>query len=178
VKRLRADRGGSARHGRAAAQALVEFSLVLPIFVLLLLGLVEGGRLVFANNTVSQAAREAARLAAVEAAYIPPATCTAPVCPASLADFETKVLNAANTMTVVVGSVPAADLYITCTTPATAPTGAWTGGNNCNPTVSPEPNISGNLVSIRLLVPIKPMTPIFGPFYPTTLSAASAMAIP
>ena len=46
-------------------QALVEFALVLPIFMVLLMALLDFGRVVYAQNTVAQAAREAARFAAV-----------------------------------------------------------------------------------------------------------------
>ena len=160
---------------RSAGQALVEFALVLPIFVALVLGLIDGARLVFANNTVSQAAREAARLAAVQAAYIGAtgSACTAPVCPASPSAFAADVLAAANRMTVVVGQVPAGDLSITCTALGGAPTGAWTGGNNCA-----SANTSGNVVSVRIVVPITPLTPLFGPVYPSSLSASASMAIP
>ena len=47
-------------------QALVEFALILPIFMLILVGLIDFGRAVYAYNTVNQAAREAARLAIVD----------------------------------------------------------------------------------------------------------------
>ena len=51
-------------HGRG--QALVEFALVVPLFVLLLVGLFDVGRAVFSFHTVNNAAREAARLAIVD----------------------------------------------------------------------------------------------------------------
>lgn len=47
-------------------QAMVEFALVVTIFVLVLVGLFDVGRAVFAFNTVNNAAREAARLAIVD----------------------------------------------------------------------------------------------------------------
>jgi Flp pilus assembly protein TadG len=50
----------------ARGQALVEFALILPIFVLLLVGLFDLGRVVFINNSVSEAAREGARWGAVQ----------------------------------------------------------------------------------------------------------------
>jgi Flp pilus assembly protein TadG len=52
------------REGRG--QSLVEFALILPIFVLVLVGVFDLGRAVFAFNTISQAAREGARLAIVD----------------------------------------------------------------------------------------------------------------
>lgn len=46
-------------------QALAEFALVVPIIVLLIVGFVEVGRAVSAYNTVANAARQGARVAAV-----------------------------------------------------------------------------------------------------------------
>lgn len=46
-------------------QALVEFALILPVFVLLLVGLLDVGRVVFAYNDASHAARDATRFASV-----------------------------------------------------------------------------------------------------------------
>jgi hypothetical protein len=55
----------SARGGRTAGQSLVEFALVLPVFLLLLFGLIDIGRYVFTVNALSQAAREGARFGSV-----------------------------------------------------------------------------------------------------------------
>jgi Flp pilus assembly protein TadG len=46
-------------------QGLVEFALVLPIFMVILIGMVDLGRAIWANNSVANAAREAARFASV-----------------------------------------------------------------------------------------------------------------
>ena len=46
-------------------QALVEFALVIPIFLVLLVALFDLGRAVFAYNTLTNAAREGARIAIV-----------------------------------------------------------------------------------------------------------------
>jgi Flp pilus assembly protein TadG len=50
---------------RHEGQGLVEFAFVLPVFLALLLGTVDLGRGIWANNSVASAAREAARFAAV-----------------------------------------------------------------------------------------------------------------
>ncbi|MEO5964512.1 MAG: TadE family protein [Candidatus Limnocylindrales bacterium] len=50
---------------RSAGQAMVEFALVIPIFLLLLTALFDMGRAVFAYNTLTNAAREGARIAIV-----------------------------------------------------------------------------------------------------------------
>ena len=47
-------------------QSLVEFALVAPLFFLLLFGLIDLGRGVFAYNTIQNAAREAVRVAIVD----------------------------------------------------------------------------------------------------------------
>ncbi len=58
-------RGGHLSHG----QALVEFALVIPIFLFMLFGAIDVGRFVYLSSTLSQAAREGARLGSVEASY-------------------------------------------------------------------------------------------------------------
>ena len=51
--------------GRTRGQSLVEFSLVLPIFLLVVCSLIDLGRAVFTYTSVTNAAREGARLAIV-----------------------------------------------------------------------------------------------------------------
>lgn len=51
---------------RPRGQALVEFALILPVFILMLVGLFDLGRAVYGFNTVSNASREAVRLAIVD----------------------------------------------------------------------------------------------------------------
>lgn len=55
----------NARRSRRG-QTLVEFALALPIFMLLLLGIFDLGRAVYASSTINNAAREAGRLAIVD----------------------------------------------------------------------------------------------------------------
>ena len=50
---------------REQGQTLVEFALVLPLLILLLVGIFDFGRAIFAYNTINNAAREAAREAIV-----------------------------------------------------------------------------------------------------------------
>lgn len=49
-----------------SGQTLVEFALILPVFILLLVGLFDLGRGVYAFNTISNASREAVRIAIVD----------------------------------------------------------------------------------------------------------------
>jgi Flp pilus assembly protein TadG len=54
-----------AKRNEGHGQALVEFALVIPIFLVIVLGIFDLGRAVFANSTLTNAAREGARLAIV-----------------------------------------------------------------------------------------------------------------
>lgn len=54
------------REGNGRGQALVEFALAIPVFLVLLFGLLDVGRLVYVNNAVAQGAREAARWGSVQ----------------------------------------------------------------------------------------------------------------
>lgn len=47
-------------------QSLVEFALIVPIFLLLVFGIIDLGRGVYAYNTIQNAAREGIRLAIVD----------------------------------------------------------------------------------------------------------------
>ncbi|HLY13722.1 MAG TPA: TadE/TadG family type IV pilus assembly protein [Candidatus Limnocylindrales bacterium] len=54
------------RRSDARGQGLIEFALVLPIIVLMFVAIFDFGRAVYALNTVANAAREGARVAAVD----------------------------------------------------------------------------------------------------------------
>ena len=53
------------KRAKPRGQAMVEFALVFPIFILLLVGLFDFGRVIWVNDTLASAAREAARFAIV-----------------------------------------------------------------------------------------------------------------
>lgn len=48
-----------------SGQTLVEFALILPIFILMLVGIFDFGRAIYAYNTINNAAREAVRVGIV-----------------------------------------------------------------------------------------------------------------
>jgi Flp pilus assembly protein TadG len=56
------------RRGRRAerGQALVEFALIIPLFILIVVGIFDVGRLVYAYHTANNAAREGGRQAIVD----------------------------------------------------------------------------------------------------------------
>jgi len=175
-------------------QTLVEFALVLPIFMLILFGVFDAGRLVFTNSTLSQAAREGARLAAVEAGNVglSDSDCVdtaadvgtsggigAKVCPPSLASLKTDVESAVDRMTAAVG--PLAAVYFSCDPDGSAPSGAWTessGGNGCDDGSGNSLGAPGELVSVRIEHVYQPMTPVIGEIIGTiTLSGSASMTI-
>ena len=53
-------------HRDERGQAIVEFALIVSIFILVLMGIFDFGRAIFAFNTINQSAREGARLAIVD----------------------------------------------------------------------------------------------------------------
>lgn len=62
---------------RAEGQSLVEFALVLPLFLLLILGVVDGGRAIFAYNQMAQVTRAVAREASTTCFQTTPACSSA-----------------------------------------------------------------------------------------------------
>jgi hypothetical protein len=184
------------RPDRQDGQGLVEFAVVLPIFLLIVFGLVDVGRLVYTNSTVAQAAREGARLAAAEARWIGsthPACVSseagitgsrpgAHVCPTDVTAFKSHIADAVERMTVAVG--PITTIHISCndgTGMDPAPGGEWTeasGGNGCADGDGDPIGGSGDLVSVRLEYTYDLFTPLVNSLMPSTsLSGSATMAI-
>jgi Flp pilus assembly protein TadG len=55
------------RRSRSRGQSLAEFALVVPVFLIVLFGIIDLGRFVYTANALSNAAREAARVGSVGA---------------------------------------------------------------------------------------------------------------
>ncbi len=68
-------RGWTRRHrlgiGDASGNAAVDFALVLPFFIALVIGLIEIGRVLYTDHTLDHAAREGVRYAIVRGANSP-----------------------------------------------------------------------------------------------------------
>jgi Flp pilus assembly protein TadG len=92
------------RRRRTRGQSLVEFALVLPIFMLLLAGMVDFGLGLYSYMTIINAAREGGRLAATN--------CTATDCTGSV---QTKTAASSN------GILTTSLVSVTCYTAATPP---------------------------------------------------------
>ncbi len=83
-------------------QGLVEFALVLPIFLLMVMGIIDGGRAIFAFNQMSQATRDVARVASVSCFQTTPIRCsTASGTPVGIAINEQAVGSQGTTTWVV-----------------------------------------------------------------------------
>ncbi|HET6381284.1 MAG TPA: TadE family protein [candidate division Zixibacteria bacterium] len=168
------------RERRGRGQALVEFALVIPIFLLLLFGLIDMARIVYFNSTLSQAAREGARLAAVEAYWVgrTEAYCNTdggPVCRADVTELRADVLQAANRMMTPFAAIADEDLHLSCDA-TTPPTGAWSSPtHNCDTPTDRQPQ---GLVSVRIAIEIEPITPMLGQIIGSLeLSGAATMEI-
>ena len=155
-------------------QALVEFALVVPVFLILLFGIIDVARLVFESATLSQAAREGARVGAVEAGWLPPnvadSACNlpnGPVCPPDVATLRADITSAANREMQPFGTV--ANVYTSCDV-TTAPTGTWVTTTCANPK-------TGNLVSVRVTSTWRPITPIISSFINSIPLSASATMV-
>jgi hypothetical protein len=182
-----------------AGQALVEFALIFPIFFLLLMGVIDLGRFVYSDATLSQAAREGARVAAVEAGWLgiplsTPGCVNAPsdigagnpgahVCRQLVSDMKSDIVAAINSMVVGVGPISATDVYISCNSGTAGdlpPTGAWTeavGGNGCVDALGNEISSPGDQVSVRIVSTFRPITPIVSSIAITVSRSSSATMV-
>lgn len=75
---------------RARGQSLVEFALVLPLFLVMLMAVIDVGRAIWAQNSLAAAAREGARYAIVHGGS------DSTVCPVGPTDRAANTLPAAS----------------------------------------------------------------------------------
>jgi Flp pilus assembly protein TadG len=175
------------RRPATRGQALVEFALTLPIFVLLIFGLIDMGRFVFGQSTLSQAAREGARLGAVEAYWIGVTNATepscnqtgGPVCPANVAAFRADIAAATNRMMQPFGTISDTDVHIHCDpSTGTPPAGSWTAttdaATNCSNPLQRPPQ---GFVSVRVVLRFQPITPIIGQLFSGITEVGSATMV-
>lgn len=117
----------------SSGQALVEFSLAITIFVWLMLGVFDLGRLVYVNTATAQAAREAARWGSVQFRS------------ASDTSRQTIAAYAINTMT----AVPSPSASATCM-------------ENGAPIADPSTCHAGDLLVVHVTSVVAPITPVIG----------------
>ncbi|MEX0630991.1 MAG: TadE/TadG family type IV pilus assembly protein [Chloroflexota bacterium] len=122
-------------------QTLVEFALILPVFVVILVGIFDGGRLVFAYNGVNNAAREGGREATVNQTE---------------ADIQARAAQHA-----VALDIAAADVYVDFRCASSTPTCPWTpdDADSCDMWIA-QPEIYGCLAVVRVTYVYTAATPV------------------
>ena len=126
-------------HARSGA-AMVEMALVLPLFLMLILGVIEFGRAMMIANLVTNAAREGARMAVLDGSS------------------NTEVTNAITTFlqSSIGMGVSSSDIGLTITvTPA---------AGNPNPANNVANSISRDLISVRVELPFNQVALIPGSY--------------
>ncbi|MGI8829252.1 MAG: TadE/TadG family type IV pilus assembly protein [Candidatus Limnocylindria bacterium] len=138
---------------RSRGQALVEFAFAAPIFFLLLIGLLEGGRYVFYSESLNHAAREGARHAIIHgSASRPIAAQTGPGSPDDPGGEAVK--QAVRDAAVGMGDPGAISIP--------------------NPNYSPNNNRRGSTVTVSVTYTYTPVVSIFGPI---TVDAEATLVV-
>jgi Flp pilus assembly protein TadG len=142
---------------RRRGQALVEFSIVLIPFLLILMGIVDLGRGIYMSNGVNEAAREIARTTAV---HLCASSCTLGNSAQTTATINTQK----RLIPGLAGST--SSITFTCTTVSDV---AVTTGSPCS---------SGNYVKVTVSVPYAALTPVLSMVAPSTLVSTAHIQVP
>ncbi len=149
------------RRRRSRGQALLEFAFVLPIFLLILMILLDFGRVVYAQYTITQDAREASRVGVAQDA----AADTPGACPVGSACKIAAIRLAALAMHpgVTYGG-----------TEIRGEDGSSGGNSGCPATVSPNDNFypDGTDGGDRVVVNIQVVVPIITPIISNVVGGA------
>jgi Flp pilus assembly protein TadG len=146
------------RRCRRNGQALVEFSLALIPFLLILMGIADLGRGIYMSNGVNQAAREIARTTALHVCATS-GTCTLGNSPETQATIDTQ-------KNLVPGLADASSsITFTCT-------------NVVDATISTTSCEGGDYVKVTVSVPYSALTPVLSMVAPTTLVASAHIQVP
>jgi Flp pilus assembly protein TadG len=133
---------------RSRGQSMVEFALVFPILLLILMGLFDFGRAIVAYNTVSEAARNGARVSIVNQT------------PADICAVAASRAVALSLPTTCAPNATAVGVYVT----------ASSGGASCT--------AINCVQTVKATYQFRAITPIIGSFIgPITLSATSSVPV-
>ena len=135
---------------RSTGQAMVELAFALPIFLIILFGLIEGGRYVFYSETLNHAAREGARYAIIHGEHAEIGVPTGPPHDPTAAAVKQAVREAA------FGLQGGGDIVIP------------------DPLYQPNNNRRGSLVTVTLSYTYTPIVPVFGSI---TIDAEASLVI-
>lgn len=137
-------------------QSLVEFALVLPIFMLLLFGIIDGGRLVYANNEMAQATRAVARVASTACFQ------STPSCNQAAGPIAAEISNQRG------GSLVSPTWVVQCINGATNAVRTNTGIDMCK---------VGDRVSVAVSAPFTFVTPVASSFGAVTVASRTEQEI-
>ena len=146
----------SGQRDRSRGQGLIEFALVLPVFLVLIFGIIDGGRAVFSYNQMSQAARNVARVAST--------TCftTTPACDENAG----AIAGAINTQRS--GNLGLVTWDVECINPTTKAPPTNTGADFCK---------VGYLVRVTTTLPFGFVTPVASSFGPVVVGSSTEQEI-
>jgi Flp pilus assembly protein TadG len=145
------------QRARSRGQALVEFALVIPIFLLVLFSIVDAARFVYSSNALNEAAREAARQGTVARR---PAECTG-------LDRVACVKALLRGRITAVG-VPTADISVVC---FRVPNNGTLPSDGVQADTCGTDWKGGDLVRVRIATPFTMVTPFGAQFLSPTLNA-------
>jgi Flp pilus assembly protein TadG len=156
---------GHQKSSAASGQGLVEFALVFPIIVLLLFGIVDLGRAVYDYSTLANAARQGARVAAVNQVTTSNASCTEDMPVEDPANPHWSVKACAADAAVSLGVQTSAVTVSYSPPPSTT--------LSCSPTLD-----VGCIASVTVAYTWTPSTPVIGSLIgPITMTATSQIPI-
>lgn len=135
---------------RKSGMAVVEFALLLPVLIVLVLGIIESGTFVYSMLTVHRAAQEGVRFAATGQGF----------------DEGTRFALIEQTTNTVLESLKFGEKYVIISSwPTSTATGPGAEGNAGMPC---------QLVEVSVLYNYHPITPIVGAMLPDPLPISSA----
>ena len=165
------------RRDRSRAQALAEFALVIPLFLVFVMGVFDLGRVVWATSSLSSAAREAARYAIVHGGSASnscpngPATGTDVTIPAASSSCPFPSPSKQSIIDAATSAAIAGGQNISVTVCYSAPTTTCTGNtDNSN-------NARGNTITVGISGTVNLITPALLGLSNYTVAANSTMVI-
>ena len=147
---------------RNRGQSLVEFSLVLIPFLLILMGIVDLGRGIYTYNGVAEATRELARVTSVH-------QCVGSLCTIGTSSETASVRATQDSMVPGLAGSSAVVTYSCTDITDTAVAKAKTVNAPCP---------SGDFVKVTVTVPFQVITPLLSMVAPSTLSSTTHIEIP
>jgi len=152
VTRILRRRWGRSARRRSRGQAMVEFALIIPLFLLLLFALLDFGRVIYAQTTIAEDAREGARAGLV-------AALDTTITTADYAKIRTAARAQSAGVTMTDASITGDSAGGGCDSPLptdTVSTGTcfFPNGVVCTTSSNPPPVVVNISVSVGLLTPI------------------------